>query len=195
MADIGAIILAGGNATRMGGEKALRLLRGKSLLEHAVDVCRPLAGQIVIAVGPREIKPPAGTIAVPDENVYANCGPLAGIAAGLKALGKGRAVVLACDLPNIPAALLARLSEQVAPVAFCEHGGQPEPLVCALDIGVMLPKVLAALDANQLKVVPLWKSCGAKILRDADLADFAPLGRTFANVNTLEELEREGGGR
>ncbi|MCC6572162.1 MAG: molybdenum cofactor guanylyltransferase [Planctomycetes bacterium] len=191
MPEIGAIILAGGQATRMGGEKALRVLRGKTLLEHAVEICRNLSGRIVIAVGPRKIAVPQGAIAVSDAAEHANCGPLAGIAAGMRALGKGRAVVLACDLPNIPAALLKRLAAQAEPVAFCEHGGQPEPLVCALDVATMLPKVRDVLATRQLKVVPLWKNNGAKILRDADLTEFAPLERTFANVNTLQELEGE----
>lgn len=191
MDDVGAIILAGGGATRMGGEKPLRMLRGRTLLEHAVEVCRALARRVVVAVGPREFGLPAGVIAAPDAPAHLGKGPLAGIAAGLEAVECPRAVVLACDLPNIPVALLRRLVAEARPCAYCEHAGHPEPLVCALEVAAVRPRVVAALGAGELRVAPLWSACGATVLRDSDLAEFAPLERTFANVNTLAELERE----
>lgn len=190
--EIGAIILAGGKALRMGGEKPLRSLRGRTLLELAADICRPLTGRIVAAVGPRTLDVPTGVVAAADAPEHENCGPLAGIAAGMTALGRPVAVVLACDLPNIPTALLERLVEGLsgAPCAFCSHGGQPEPLVCALRVKPMLARITASLAARELRVVPLWRTSGARELADDDLADFAPLERTFANVNTLDELQR-----
>ncbi len=190
--EIGAIILAGGKALRMGGEKPLRSLRGRTLLELSADICRTLTDRIVAAVGPRALDVPTGVVAAADAPEHDNCGPLAGIAAGLAALGRPVAVVLACDLPNIPAALLRRLVDGLsdAPCAFCSHGGQPEPLVCALRVKPMLARVNAALAARELRVVPLWRASRAREFVDADLADFAPLERTFANVNTLDELQR-----
>ena len=46
---ISAVLLAGGKAQRMGGgDKCLRLLGGRTLLEHVVERVRPQVGPIVL---------------------------------------------------------------------------------------------------------------------------------------------------
>ena len=104
-----AIILAGGQASRMQGEKPLRLLRGKTLLEHSKDLVAPLADEILVASGTRDMPLPEGVRAAPDAAQFNGRGPLAGVLAGLEATQANQAIVLACDLPNVPAALLGRM--------------------------------------------------------------------------------------
>lgn len=191
--DVLGLVLAGGLATRMQGQKALRMLRGRTLLEHALDLLRPHCGALAVSTGARDLPLPPGLTALADLPPYVQQGPLAGIHAGLVHAAKRheKLLVLACDLPLIPPGLLGLLVDKLeaADVAFCEHGGQPEPLVCALRTKAMLGPVERALAAGRLKVVPLWKASRCEVLTDASLAAFAPLDRTFANVNTLEELE------
>ena len=55
----------------------------------------------------------------------------------------------------------------------------------------MFKAVTLALSENRLKVVPLWKAARCRLLVDSDLVNMGSLERTFANVNTLEELSRE----
>ncbi|KAA0214244.1 molybdenum cofactor guanylyltransferase [bacterium] len=187
------LVLAGGLATRMQGEKALRMLRGRTLLEHASELLRPHCGAVAVSTGARRLDLPSGLTALPDLPPYVQQGPLAGIHAGLvhAARRHERLLVLACDLPLIPPALLELLVEKLdaADVVFCEHGGQPEPLVCALRTAAMIGPVEGALAAGRLKVVPLWRAARCEVLTDAQLAAFAPLDRAFANVNTLADLE------
>ncbi len=191
-----AIILAGGQASRMQGEKPLRILRGKTLLEHTRDLVAPLADEVLVASGTRSLPLPAGTRAVPDAPEFAGRGPLAGILAGLEATRHERALVLACDLPNLPAALLQRLLDAIGGrcrCAWCRHGGHDEPLAAALDVPAARKTVRKALASGASRVVPCWESLPHRVLQETELAEFAPLERTFANLNTLEELEREQG--
>ena len=95
-------VLAGGRSTRFGSDKALALLDGKPLIEHAIDA---LAAQVdaVIVCG-RE----GG---IPDRPAP-DLGPLGGINAALHAaLAQGFDAVLTCpcDLPLLPPGLAGSL--------------------------------------------------------------------------------------
>jgi molybdopterin-guanine dinucleotide biosynthesis protein A len=118
-----AIILAGGQASRMGGEKPLRVLRGRTLLRHAVDVVAGIADETLISTGTREMPMLPGPRAVRDPAEFAGKGPLAGVLAGLEAASHPRALVLACDLPNVPPALLRRLLATECDCVWAEHAG------------------------------------------------------------------------
>jgi molybdopterin-guanine dinucleotide biosynthesis protein A len=180
----------------MHGEKALRAFQGRPLLEHSLEKLAPLADTLCVSIGTREIGLPPGVEALPDPEPYVLMGPLSGIYAGLKSCRTEFLVVLAVDLPllppGLPALLLERLARGSETVAFASHGGQPEPLVCALRAIPAREAVRAALKGGKLKVVPLWRGLACLELTDADLAAFAPLERAFANVNTLGELEALG---
>jgi molybdopterin-guanine dinucleotide biosynthesis protein A len=189
-----AIILAGGRATRMQGEKPLRLLKGRTLLEHSLDLVAPLADEVLVASGARELETPTGCKPVKDAPEFAGQGPLAGILAGLEAAAHAHALVLACDLPNLPTALLKSLLQSLSPdcdCCWCEHSGHPEPLAAAMRTSPAREAVRKALAKGANKVVPCWKSMAHCVLGENELAVFAPLERAFANLNTLADLERE----
>lgn len=188
--NVGAIILAGGQATRMGGEKPLRILRGRTLLQHALDTVAPLATEVVVATGARELPLPPEVRAAPDQ--VQGAGPLAGIHAGLNALQSPRALLLPCDLPGIPTTLLAVLLKalQRAAVAYCELEA-PEPLVCALRVKPALRAVTAAVNARAFKVAPVWQSMPHALLRAPELAKLGDVTRMFRNLNTLPELQAD----
>ena len=185
------VILAGGLATRMQGEKPLRVLRDKTLLEHSMDLVGQIADEVLVSSGSRDLPLPN---AVPDAAEFAKQGPLAGILAALEAASHERTLVVACDLPNLPkpllSLLLASLSDEVACV-YTEHSGHPEPLVTALKTDMARKAVRKALSEGANKVVPCWKTLPHRVLGEDELAEFQPFSRTFANINTLEDLERE----
>lgn len=107
-------VLAGGRSVRFGSDKALALLGGRTLLEHAVEGLRECCGAVVV-VG-REDAP---VTAIPDRP-GPDMGPLGGIAAALHhARAHGFAAVLTC--PVDCGGLAARLIEQLgAAPAYCE---------------------------------------------------------------------------
>lgn len=109
-------VLAGGQATRFGSDKALAVLGGHTLIAHAVDALSGWCEHVVV-VG-RETAP-APTL--PDWP-RAGMGPLAGIAAALHhARDEGYATVLTCgvdsvglpeDLPGLLGSAPAYLADQ-----------------------------------------------------------------------------------
>ena len=103
---MGAILLTGGASTRLGRDKATLAFGDSHLADHLakvlVSICSP-----VIEVGPGVTSLPS----VREDPPLS--GPLAAIAAGWEAIRKEGligAVVMACDLPRVDAALLAMLA-------------------------------------------------------------------------------------
>jgi molybdopterin-guanine dinucleotide biosynthesis protein A len=107
---IGAIVLAGGRASRLGGaDKAAVSVAGRALVDYAyaaVSGCSP-----VVAVGPASLARPG----VREEPPFG--GPVAAVAAGVAALEPDEpdeVWLLACDLPRAPA-LVAALAGAAIP--------------------------------------------------------------------------------
>jgi molybdopterin-guanine dinucleotide biosynthesis protein A len=107
------VILAGGRATRMGGgDKGLRQVAGRRLMDHVITRLGPqVAGMAINANGDparlAEFGLPVLADSLPDHP-----GPLAGVLAGLDwAAGQGAAAIVtaAADTPFFPPDLVARL--------------------------------------------------------------------------------------
>ena len=105
---ISALVLAAGEGTRFGGTKQLELLRGKPLVQHAVDAAsRGGVDEIVVVLGHDALRVrdaldlPEGARFVVNER-YAD-GQSSSLAAGLRALGpqSKAAIVLLADQPGI----------------------------------------------------------------------------------------------
>ncbi len=128
---LSGLVLAGGRSTRMGRDKAqLRLPDGRTLAQRQIEVLRAAgAGVVNVAVGAGPDWTGAGVGSIRDE--MADAGPLAGIAAGLRAAPAGLVLVLAVDMPEVSEAHLRQLAglatASCGVVPVC--GGQLEPLL------------------------------------------------------------------
>ena len=106
-----AVLLAGGRSRRMGQDKAmLPLPDGRRLWERQLAVLRALGPAEIFISGPAREGFPSDVPLLADE--VPGLGPLAGIAAALKAMHTPRLVVLAVDLPTMTTAFLRGLLEE-----------------------------------------------------------------------------------
>ena len=110
-APITALVLAGGQARRLGGGKALLDVGGSSLLRRALELAHAVSDDVLLAPGPRGYRA-AGARVVADEPVAP--GPLGGLLAGLAAARHEWLLLLPCDLPFGDAALVAALAQRAA---------------------------------------------------------------------------------
>lgn len=113
---ISALVLAAGEGTRFGGTKLLEIVRGKPLIQHAVDAASGAGvGEIVVVLGHDALAVrdaldlPEGARFVVNER-YAQ-GQSTSLAAGLRALDPSSeaAVVLLADQPGIGSRHVASL--------------------------------------------------------------------------------------
>lgn len=105
--DCTAVILAGGNSTRMGEDKAALQLDGVSLLQAVIDVVEPLFARTLVSVRERRegLKLPQICDAEP------GLGPLAGVVSALENIDTPWAFVAACDMPFIAPEIVVRLAQ------------------------------------------------------------------------------------
>lgn len=154
-AQVVGVLLAGGLARRMGGgDKPLRTIGGKTILDHVVERVLPQCGQLIVnANGDPSRFAPWGMPVVQD-SIPGFAGPLAGILAGMEWAAEEPGVThvlsVAADTPFLPPDLVRRL----------ELGARAQgvPLACA------------ASDGRTHPVIGLWPVSLADDLRDALMA-------------------------
>jgi molybdopterin-guanine dinucleotide biosynthesis protein A len=168
-----AFILAGGLSRRMERDKALLAFRGSTLLEHVAAQAAEVAEPITI-VGPPERYSHLGYPVIADR--HPGAGPLAGIEAALLSSPSERALILACDMPDIPVDLLRSLFEKSGDCVIPRTGdGRLNPL-CAVWSRAMLPAVQGALSEGRLKVLDCLEGADVKevawpVLENANTPD------------------------
>lgn len=131
-----AVILAGGQATRMGGIDKGRLeLHGQTLIERVIARISPQVDAVVInANGELERFADLGLPVVAD-SISDYPGPLAGVLAGMDwaaEQGYEWIVSVAADTPDFPADLVQRLRTETTPVVLAatpdpQRGRLPQP--------------------------------------------------------------------
>lgn len=189
------IVLAGGDSRRMGNDKALLALpglagdAGESLPAAAARRLAAVCPQVAIADRGRGLLPGIASLADGPGR-----GPAAGILGAATAYPERPLLVLACDLPRVPAGLLAelaRLSALADGWVVPRWEGGLEPL-CAL----YGPAALAALAARvgrgrfALHDLALEAGLAVRFLESEELARFGPPADLFLNLNTPADWER-----
>jgi molybdenum cofactor guanylyltransferase len=178
-----AIVLAGGRSGRMGQDKRALPIAGRSLIERVVAQLRPHVREVLIGANDEAVGEALGLRTVRDH--VEGQGPLMGLASCLAVTGSDRNLVVACDLPEIPADLSKRLLlEGLAHDAAVPRGPSGiEPLL-ALYRRRLLPDAVSLLAAGERRVRPLYEG------RDVLFLDLAELGvGALPNLNTRQEYE------
>ncbi len=187
-----AVILAGGKATRMGGgDKGLRTIGGKPLLDHVLDRMRPQSGPIALnANGDPARFTDYGLPVLPD-TLPDHPGPLAGVLAGLDwaaANGHDAIVTAAADTPFFPADLVERLEQAAGPSGLALAATRAGEKIWRQPTFGLWPVTLRddLRDAlqNGLRKIVMWTD-----QHDAGLAifDTDPVD-PFFNVNTPDDI-------
>lgn len=109
MANIDAIVLAGGISSRMGADKALLCIQGVPLLQFVCDVASGVCNTVYVVTPWSEryqhlqLKNCQFVPEVPlnQHNIDLPHGPLVGFAQGLAVVQSSWVLLLACDLPKL----------------------------------------------------------------------------------------------
>ncbi len=180
------VILAGGQATRMGGcDKGLLQLGDHTILTHVIDRMEPQVAGLALNANGDPARFARFGLPVVADSIDGFAGPLSGVLAGLDwAVGRGadHIVTAAADTPFLPADLVPQLllagGDQGLALAASPSGRQPTFGLWP----VALREDLRAALTDGLRKVVQWTQ-----RHDAGTAEF-PDDAAFFNVNTPDDL-------
>jgi molybdopterin-guanine dinucleotide biosynthesis protein A len=191
-----AVVLAGGLARRMGGgDKTLRLLGGRPLLDHVLARLQPQVPEVILNANGDPSRFTAHGLTVVQDSVPDHPGPLAGILAALDHAatrpGMQWVVSVTGDAPFIPGNLVTRLHMARAaaglPLACARSAGQAYPPIGLWPIALR-GALRAALRQGE-RTVGRWTARYGCAHADWPAEPFDP----FFNANAPEDLEEAEG--
>lgn len=184
--EVGGVILAGGQARRLGGmDKGLIELCGSTMIEHSIHTFAPQVQPLMISANRNLARYRAFGFEVIEDQFGSFEGPLAGLWRALEAARTPLLATLPCDAPLAPDDFVARLHRHFIPgrtlAAIAHDGERLQPL-----FGLFSREVLAGLadflERGDRKVHDWVKSL------DPVRVDFSDCVEAFRNVNTPEDL-------
>jgi len=179
-----AIIMAGGGSWRMGTDKSMLLINGRTMIERICEQLRGSFEQILISADEVDKFSFLGFEVIPDK--VPGQGPLMGIASALEASANELNFVVACDIPYIELGyirrMLAEAIDSKADIVLPTTGiGKYEPLF-AIYRKSALEAIKKVLSSGGRKISDAFALCTVKYfeLYNTDW---------LVNLNTVAEYE------
>jgi len=188
---IEGFILAGGESSRMGREKALLEIGGEPLIVRTARLVESVTGGATV-VGESAAVGALGLPMLTDD--WPGAGPLGAIATALRMAKSPWSLVVACDLPyltkewleHLIARAAAREASADAVLAMNTRGAEP---LSALYHKRAEPVIRAALERGTRKVTDGLASLRIEVIEPAEWKRFDSEGYLFKNMNSPEDYE------
>ena len=185
---ISAVILAGGQAKRMGGvDKGLQTLHGKPLFQFIYDRLHSQVEHISVNANRNQAIYAVAGLPVFGDNIEGFQGPLSGILTALERADTDFVLFVPCDSPFFPDNLLEKLKSAVdfhgVSIAYVHDGEREHPTFCLMACGLK-DKLAAYLASGERRMLQFMRQNGAVSV------DFSENKAAFTNINTLDELQQ-----
>jgi molybdopterin-guanine dinucleotide biosynthesis protein A len=188
-----AAVLAGGKGKRMGMNKALLELDGKTILDRILEVLPDIFPSILLVVQGENssLCPDCGPHVEVVADIIPEKGPLGGIYTALEHSTAPYVFVMACDMPypdpELVRCLLALASGKEAVVP--RRGEYIEPLFAIYRRDVR-DRIRERLDDGRLKIHDFIRELDVRYVDEEEIAACDPGFRSFFNINTPEDLSK-----
>ena len=181
-----SIILAGGKSSRLGRNKALQVIDGKSLIQRVIDRLAMLSTEIIIVTAHGKEIPCYSTVEIKTvADIYPEKGPLVGIYSGLVSSSGSRAIAVGCDTPFLSVSLLKYMTQicSVYDVVVPRVKNKLEPL-CAVYSKNCSGPIQKLLEQNELKIDKLFSMVKVKYVEEDVVNRFDLKHLSFFNINS-----------
>jgi len=184
---VGAVVLAGGKARRMGGQdKGLVTLQNRPMVTWAVNAVSPVANAVVVNANRNEAAYRATGLDVITDVVGDFPGPLAGLLSACEYFDTEWVLMVPCDSPFITSELIEALVRATVgsslPIAVAHDGDRLQP-VFAIVRRDRRDALRAYLERGERKIDLWYEEEG---YQRVDCSAFEAM---FDNINTPEELQ------
>lgn len=183
---ITAIILAGGQGSRMGGaDKGLQNWRNKCLIEHTLERIAPQVDQVLISCNRNIETYRQWDLPCIEDKQPDFAGPLGGIAACIDSVPTDFTLICPCDTPLLPLDLVMRLQQALiqndAQIATANDGTRGHFIHALLESQFARTAGAELLDGSG--ALKHWYKKGRWVE-----VDFSDQVDAFWNINSLKEL-------
>jgi molybdopterin-guanine dinucleotide biosynthesis protein A len=188
-----AVILAGGENTRMPFLKGFLEFEGKKIVASNIALLRGIFRRTFIVTNDPALYFSLDAHLVGD--VIKGKGPLGGILSALVVPDVSEVFVIACDMPFINVILIQYMNgkwdgKKDALIPLYE--GRSQPL-----FGIYSKKAVKIIEtyitSGRMSVREFLQNIQAMYISQEEVTTIDPEGRSFVNINTMEDLTREGG--
>ena len=198
---INGFVLVGGASSRMNRDKAQIKFGNLRLFEIAALALRPVCREPIALVGTGAEQLTVSSkidfnpidddrTALITDDLRA---PLIGVYTSLINSEADWAVVLACDLPFVPAFLIselaARISDEVDAVVPLQNDGRPQPLCAIYNVDRCFPVIETMLASGELRMRDLLSRVRVTYIEFVEVKQFAGNVDPFLNLNRPEDLK------
>lgn len=190
---VNGVILAGGLARRMGGgDKPLRLIGERTIMDRVVDCLVPQVEHLVINANGDPARFGQWPFPVVADSVEGFAGPLAGVLAALDWSAEHHpstthVLSVASDCPFLPGDLALRLYDAMkahgARLAVAASNGQAHPVIGLWDVSLR-EDLRRALTVENVRKIDRWTARYPLV----EVSWSAGLTDPFFNANTPEDL-------
>ena len=194
MTELPGLILAGGLARRMGGgDKPMRTIAGKTILDRVIARLAPQCDGLILNANGDPGRFADFHLPVISDDIADFPGPLAGILAGLDWLAANRPKVkwmlsAAGDCPFLPRDLVARLDQarrqQNAELAVAASGDQTHPVIGLWSVRLR-QELRNALVVEGVRKIDRWTAAYPLATVTWPTKPLDP----FFNANTVQDIE------
>ena len=185
--DITAVVLAGGQGRRMGGQdKGLIEFNGRALVAILLDQLKQQISSILINANRNLERYQAMGYPVVSDQLDDYQGPLAGFACAMTAVDTDFILTLPCDGPSLAADYVARFitsqERTGAPICVADDGERLQPVHALIKVD-LLSSLNAFLDSGDRKI-DRWYA-----MHDFAQTDFSDCADMFRNINTPSDQQ------
>lgn len=181
-------IQAGGKSSRMGTDKSFVLLDGRPMIELVRDKVTGLGDELILITNRPDDYAYLGLPMFSD--VFPDQGSLGGIYTAVYAATHPHTLVVACDMPWLNRDLLQYMINlrHEADVIVPRWEKYPEPLHAIYSKNCLAP-MSDNIQAGELKITRFFGKVTTRFVEREEIEQFDKHGRSFANINTPQELE------
>jgi len=183
------VILAGGESTRMGKNKAFIEINGKRIIDRTVSLFREVFDDVLLVTNTPldyiELKVRIVT------DLVSGKGSLGGIYTGLFFSSSSKAFFVGCDMPFLDRRVIQYFLglAQTADIVVQRTKDYWQPLH-AIYPRTLLKPIERLLQQGELKIIKTYQGMRVREVTGEELKRFDPDLHTLSNFNTPEELKK-----
>jgi molybdopterin-guanine dinucleotide biosynthesis protein A len=189
-----ALILAGGENKRFPVIKGFLEVDGKRVIESNIELLSKIFDRVIISANDPELYFYLGATMVGDVVEYR--GPMTGILSALTIPEVSEIFVTACDMPFINTMLIKYIVDKwekeydaVIPI----FDDKPQPL-----LGIYSKRIAKSMEQSikngDRSLREFLRGINVLYIKEEEVRNIDPEGRSFININTIEDFQKEIGG-